>query len=96
MGWADEVFLLDSFSTDPTVKITRQYDREIFQYRFEHYDKPCNHAISNLPIRAEWIFVLDANNWVSAGLKQEIVNRPAVAPEENGFFIRRRFIWVGK
>jgi len=96
VGWADEVFVLDSFSSDRTITIAQQYGCEIFQQRFEDYGKQRNHAISNLPIESEWIFFLDADEWVTDELKQEITDRTASTSEENGYFIKRRFIWMGK
>ena len=96
VGWADEVFVLDSFSTDRTIEIAQQHGCKMFQNRFEDYGKQRNHAISNLPIESEWIFFLDADEWVTDELKQEITERVATAPEENGFFLKRRLIWMGK
>lgn len=94
--WADEVLVLDSFSTDRTIEIARQHGCKVFQNRFEDYGKQRNHAISNLPVESEWIFFLDADEWVTEELKQEISERIDAAPEENGFFIKRRLIWMGK
>ena len=95
-GWADEVFVLDSFSTDRTLDVAKQYGCHVFQNRFEDYGKQRNHAISALPIESEWIFFLDADEWMTDALKQEIAQRTALRPEENGFFVKRRLIWMGK
>lgn len=95
-GWSDEVFVLDSFSSDRTMEIAQRYGCKTFQHRFEDYGNQRNHAISTLPIESEWLFFLDADEWVTNELKQEITNRTANDPEQNGYFIKRRFIWMGK
>jgi len=95
-AWADEVFVLDSFSSDRTIEIAERHGCKTFQHRFEDYGNQRNHAISNLPIESEWILFLDADEWVTEDLKQEITERIGADPEENGFFLKRRLIWMGK
>jgi len=34
--WADEIFIVDSFSTDKTLEIAKKYDCKIFQHKFEN------------------------------------------------------------
>lgn len=96
VGWADEIHILDSLSTDRTVEIARQYGAHISQNTFENYAKQRNHALEHLPIRSEWVLFLDADEWLPDALKQEISTLIATSPEENGFYIKRRFIWMGR
>lgn len=95
-GWANEIFILDSQSTDRTLEIAGQYGCHIAQNKFENYAKQRNHALDHLPIHSEWVFFLDADEWLSEELKKEISALIARSPEENGFFIKRRLIWMGR
>ena len=95
-GWANEVFIVDSFSTDQTESIARQFDCAFVQNKFENYAKQRNFAVDQLPIRSEWVLFLDADEWVPDSLKQEISALVAGSPEENGFFIKWRLIWMGR
>jgi len=95
-GWANEIFVLDSFSTDRTLEIVRPYGCHVAQHRFESYSKQRNHALDHLPIRSEWVLFLDADEWLPDPLKQEISTILATAPEANGFAINRRLIWMGR
>ena len=95
-GWASQILILDSLSTDRTLDIARQYGCEIAQHKFESYAKQRNHALEHLPIRSEWVFFLDADEWLPDALKQEISTLIATSPEENGFYINRRLIWMGR
>lgn len=95
-GWAEKVFILDSFSTDQTVKIAEKYDCAIFRNPFENYAKQRNYALEKLPINTEWVMFLDADEWIPDDLKNEIASVIASDPQENGFYIKRRFIWMGQ
>ncbi len=96
VGWADEVFVLDSMSTDGTLAIATRVRLPRRAAPFEDYGKQRNYALDNLPIRSEWIFFLDADEWLSDPLKGEIIELVATAPAENGFYVNRRFIWMGR
>ena len=74
VGWADEVFVLDSMSTDGTLAIAKQYECHVAQHPFEDYGKQRNYALDTLPIRSEWVFFLDADESLSAALKNEIAS----------------------
>ena len=97
-GWANdkEVFVVDSHSTDGTVDIARQFRCQIIKHEFENFSQQRNWAIENLQIRAQWIFFLDADEWLPDDLKNEISACIATDPPVNGFYIKRRFIWMGK
>ncbi len=95
-GWANEVHILDSLSTDRTLEIARRYSCNIAQHKFENYGKQRNHALEHLPIKSEWVFFLDADEWLPEALKQEIGALIATGPKENGFYIKRRLIWMGR
>lgn len=94
-GWAREVHVVDSFSADATVQVSSRFDCQVHQHHFENYAKQRNWALSTLPIQSEWILFLDADEWVSEDLKQEIVDVLASNPEVDGFLIKWRFIWRG-
>lgn len=95
-GWAREVFVFDSFSTDRTVEIAREHGASVMQHRFENYARQRNAALDELPVRSEWVLFLDADEWLPEALKQEIDSLIASRPVENGFYLPRRFIWMGR
>lgn len=95
-GWANEIFILDSQSTDRTLEIAGLYGCHIEQNKFENYAKQRNHALDHLPITSEWVLFLDADEWMLDALKQEISTRIDNSPDENGFYLNRRLIWMGR
>ena len=95
-GWARQVFVFDSFSSDGTLEIVRSFPGcVVAQHRFEDYGKQRNAALDELPIEAEWVLFLDADEYLSDDLKDEIRARLAASPRENGFHVKRRFMWMG-
>jgi glycosyltransferase involved in cell wall biosynthesis len=95
-GWAAQVFIFDSYSTDRTLEVARQFNCEVVQHPFVDYAKQRNAALENLPIAAQWVLFLDADEWLTCELKDEISQLLARGPEENGFYIKRRLIWMGR
>ncbi len=69
--WADEIIVVDSFSTDKTVEIAKRYTKKIFL----NDNSKCINLNKNLGIEKatnEWILVLDADEIVPPGLRAEI------------------------
>jgi glycosyltransferase involved in cell wall biosynthesis len=95
-GWAKEIFILDSFSTDGTLEIAKRYGCHITQHKFENYARQRNFALDDLPIRSEWVLFLDADEWLPDALKQEISSTLETSPQVNGYYLNRRLIWMGR
>lgn len=95
-GWASEVFILDSFSKDRTLEIASRFPCQIFKNEFKGYATQRNYALRELPITTDWGFFLDADEWLTEELKKEIAEIIARNPKENGFYVKWRFIWMGR
>jgi len=95
-GWARQIFVLDSYSTDRTLEIAHSYPCSIVQNPFEDFAKQWNFALEHLPIASEWVFFLDADEWISRELREEISTLVASNPPENGFFVKWRLFWMGR
>jgi glycosyltransferase involved in cell wall biosynthesis len=94
-GWARRVLIFDSFSTDRTVEIARAYECHVLQNRFEDYGKQRNAALDKLPIETEWVFFLDADEWLPDDFKVKVARLVASRPVEDGFFCKRKLFWMG-
>lgn len=87
LGWAAQVFVVDSFSKDRTVEIARSCPQvEVHQHAFENYSKQWNWALDNLPIRATWVMILAADEAVPPQTREEIERALASAPAEVAAF----------
>ncbi len=95
MGWAKDVFVLDSGSTDKTVEIAEEMGAKVFYRKFDTYARQRNYAIKELPIETEWMMFLDADEYLLPELKDEITSVLPIT-NKNGFFMKRRFYFMGR
>jgi glycosyltransferase involved in cell wall biosynthesis len=102
-GFADQIFVIDSESEDRTVEIARRYADEVRNLAYEHgriIPWIFQWGLDNLPIRNEWVLILEADQAVTPELRAELaalLARPeSQAIREDGFYIRRRQIFRGK
>jgi glycosyltransferase involved in cell wall biosynthesis len=78
-GLVDEVVVVDSGSRDRTVEIARSLGARVIVHPFDNYAAQKNRAVD--AATCDWVLNLDADEWVSDGLRQEIAERIASAPE---------------
>jgi len=94
---ADEIFVIDSFSTDKTLEIAKKYDAKILQHQFENQAEQFNWALNNAPIESEWILRLDADEYLTEELKNEILKILPQTPQNvSGFLMKRRVYFIGR
>jgi glycosyltransferase involved in cell wall biosynthesis len=92
--WADEVFVIDSFSHDRTLEIARTRGARIVEHPFESYSRQKNWALDTLPFRNDWVLILDADERVTPELRCEI-ERTLDSSVYDGYYLNRRFIFLG-
>jgi len=92
--WADEVFVVDSFSRDRTVELARSSGATVVQHAFESYSRQKNWALDTLPFRNDWVLILDADERATSGLRCEI-EATLRDTDYAGFYVNRRFIFLG-
>lgn len=94
--WADEILVVDSYSTDDTTRIAATYPAvKVLQHPFENHGKQRNWAIPQA--RHEWILVLDADERVQPPLQEEIQNKlKQKNTEDAAFSIGRINFFMGK
>lgn len=83
--WADEIVVVDCFSTDETTTICSQYTDRVIQREWPGYASQKNFGIDNAT--GEWILILDADEQVSDQLRQEIQVILSSNPEHDGYQI---------
>lgn len=83
-GWAQEVFLVDSYSADDTVDIALRHGVHVVQRKFRGFGHQWNFALRELPITAPWTMKLDPDERISDSLKQEIA-RTVVTDVADGY-----------
>ena len=70
--WAEEVFIVDSYSSDETVDIALRRGVYVVQRAFQGFGDQWNFALEQLPIKSKWTMKLDPDERLSDELKTEI------------------------
>ncbi len=92
---ADEIIILDSFSTDSTEKIAKKYKNvRFFKHKFTGHIEQKNRAIDLC--NNKFILALDADERVSEHLKTEIQRLLKCESLKNGYKISRLTFHLGK
>lgn len=92
--WADEIVVIDSFSTDSTVEIARKYTDRIVQVPFEGFGKLRQSAIA--ATSNEWIFSLDTDERCTELARKEIEAILQRKDAADVYYVPRRNIFMGK
>jgi glycosyltransferase involved in cell wall biosynthesis len=93
--WADEILVVDSFSTDDTLEICREFGARIVQHEYVQSSKQKNWAIPQCA--HEWVLQLDTDEVLEPGAQQEIAARIAAAPDDvHAFALPRKNHVLGK
>ncbi len=91
--WADEVIVIDSFSTDGTLEIANRYADMILQNEYGFSAKQKNWAIPQAA--NEWILLVDTDERVTENLKEEIIQKLQAKPICVGYRIARENYVLG-
>lgn len=94
-GWAQEVFLVDSYSQDETVNIALRHGVHVVQRRFRGFGDQWNFALKELPITASWTMKLDPDERLTDKLKREIIEATR-NPRSNAYNACIRLMFMGK
>jgi glycosyltransferase involved in cell wall biosynthesis len=91
-GIADEIVVVDSFSTDGTEEICKKYNTKFIKHEFEGYRDQKNHALQYATYKN--IISLDADEALSDKLRESIL---AIKDnwEYDGYFFNRRSNYCG-
>lgn len=98
-GWTRKVFVIDSGSTDGTPDVARSFGAEVFEHTWEGYARQKNWGLENLPIEADWLLIVDADESIPDALRRQfeaIASRPVDEVAENGFFVNRLTYFLGQ
>ncbi len=93
-----QIYIVDSFSSDNTIGISKKLGVEVFQNKWPgDQAKQFNWALNNLPIQTKWILRLDADEYLTDELIEELkLELPKLPEATTGVIFKRRHIYLGK
>jgi glycosyltransferase involved in cell wall biosynthesis len=92
--WADEILVVDSFSTDRTLEICREYTDRILQHEYVYSAKQKNWGLEQ--IQTEWVFHIDSDETVEPELRDEVLATLCQSEGVDGYRIRIKNLMWGK
>lgn len=94
VSFADEIIVIDSYSTDRTVELANRFNIRLIQRVFDDFSSQKNFAIDLA--ENEWIYILDADERVDKRLRSEILAAVENPNGNVGFYVYRTFYFIGR
>ncbi len=94
VSWADEILVIDSFSTDNTVSICESLGAKVLQHKYNYAADQKNWAIPQAT--HPWIVLLDADEIADSGLEEEVRTILKTRPKFTAYWIHRKNYFLGK
>ncbi|MFN5513366.1 MAG: glycosyltransferase family 2 protein [Cyanobacteriota bacterium] len=92
-----QIVIVDSFSIDETINIAQSHGTKLLQHPWLNYASQFNWALSQLPADTEWVLRIDADEYLTPELVEQIRQRlPEVGPEIDGIIFGRRMTFQGR
>jgi glycosyltransferase involved in cell wall biosynthesis len=95
LGWAEELVVVDSFSTDGTYEICQRYTDKTYQRKWTGHRDQYQYAADQTTLN--WVMFIDADEEIPPELAEEI--RKVLEERTNdvaGFLVYRRTYYLGK
>ena len=97
VSWANEIFVVDSESTDRTVEIAKEYTDDVVIFDWNgKWPRKKNWSLDRLSLSHEWVLFLDADEQVTPELAEEIRQVISNDTEFSGFVIKYDYYFLGK
>tara|TARA_R110002051_G_scaffold100879_4_gene171403 strand:+ start:49972 stop:50742 length:771 start_codon:yes stop_codon:yes gene_type:complete len=94
LGWADEIVVVDSGSTDATLAICEKYGAQIFYKDFDGFGAQKQFALEQT--KNNWVLTIDADEILTEALIEEIQELLKDEPEADGYYIKRKQVFLDK
>lgn len=94
VAWAEEIIVVDSFSTDRTVELAKKFTPIVIQHEYDG-DIPQRQRGFDLS-KGEWLLYIDADEEATEELKAEILTTISSPGAKDGYFVPRKVRAFGK
>lgn len=96
-GICDEIFVIDSLSTDRTCEIAEKLGAKVYKNPWKNYATQFNYGVYQCPIKSEWIWRIDADEFLEGHIGTAVKNTLSNCPADvNGVYVRKRIDFMGK
>jgi len=96
-GVADEVLVVDCFSSDTTRDLALQLGARVLENAWVNHSQQFNYALTKLGEDVDWVLRIDADEYLTPALRAEIVDRlPTINADVSGVYLLRRMTFMGR
>jgi glycosyltransferase involved in cell wall biosynthesis len=93
-GWADEIVVVDSHSTDGSLEIAGQYTDTIFQY--DTKDMRAKYQYAQDQCKNQWVLFIDADEWLTQDFRTEAARCIGANGTCAAYIAHRRNVYLGR
>jgi glycosyltransferase involved in cell wall biosynthesis len=94
VSWSDDILVVDSFSEDRTVEISKGCGARVIQRAFDDFSSQRNFASEQGNLKYEWVLHLDADEIVTPELRAEL--QGAALGDKDAYRVSSKLIFCGK
>ena len=94
VAWADELIVVDSYSTDATEKISREFTDKVYQHEFKGFGRLRNEAVAH--VTHDWVFSLDTDERATPEIRDEIRTLLSQGSDADAYFVPRKNWFLGR
>ena len=94
ISWCDDVLIVDSFSSDATLRIAAEHGVRVVQRIFDSFAGQRNFAVEHCELKHDWIFHLDADEVMTPALSAEILESIA-ATDKDAYRVSSKLMFRG-
>lgn len=94
-----EIFVIDSFSSDQTEELALKAGvTQVFKHPWKNYATQFNWGLENAPITADWIWRIDADEFITPLLGEQVTQtiHNIQDTDVNGIYVRKRIDFMGR
>ena len=96
VAWSDDIVVFDSYSTDRTVNIAKEFGARIIRREFDNWSSHQNWAVQNIKFKYPWVYHTDADERCDDELRNELTELSEMENGFSAFQVRRKNFLMGK
>ena len=94
LAWSDEIIVVDSFSTDSTPDICKEFDVTFFQKEWQGFGKQRRWGVEQT--NNDWIFAIDSDEEISSELKSELLRLKKEGTLSEVYAVPRKVFYMNR
>ncbi len=95
LAWSNDIVVFDSYSSDKTVSIAKEFGCRVEQRKFDNWSSHQNWAVQNIKFKHPWVLYMDADERCPDQLAKEVQEVGRKNSDISAYRIRRKDFFMG-